>query len=186
MQQNTFSLLRSKSRVLREYFRRKYFKLAGLKLGDGGLFGNISCEWPGSVSIGKECTIQDEVSFWIKNPFSPNNFITVGDRVFIGRRCEFNCNSSIKIGNDCLIASNTIFVDISHGMDPTSNMNIQDCNIADIVLENDVWVGTSCTVLKGVTIGTGSIIGAGSVVNRSIPPFEIWAGSPAKFIKKRA
>ena len=52
-------------------------------------------------------------------------------------------------------------------------------------LEDDVWIGTSCVILQGVTVGTGSVIAAGSVVNKSIPANEVWAGVPARFIKKR-
>ena len=55
----------------------------------------------------------------------------------------------------------------------------------EIVIEDDVWIGTQSIILKGVTIGKGSIVGAGSLVNRSIPGNEIWAGSPAKFIRHR-
>ena len=57
--------------------------------------------------------------------------------------------------------------------------------INPIILEENVWIGTNSTVLKGVSIGKGAIIGAGSVVNKNVPQDEIWGGVPAKFIKKR-
>lgn len=50
---------------------------------------------------------------------------------------------------------------------------------------NDVWIGAKCLVKGGVTIGDGAVIGMGSVVTKDIPPYEIWAGNPAKFIRKR-
>ena len=53
------------------------------------------------------------------------------------------------------------------------------------MIEENVWIGTNSTVLKGVSIGKGAIIGAGSVVNKNVPQDEIWGGVPAKFIKKR-
>ena len=52
-----------------------------------------------------------------------------------------------------------------------------------MVIEDDVFVGTSCLILKGVTIGARSVIAAGSVVTHNVPPDEIWGGNPAKFIK---
>lgn len=56
--------------------------------------------------------------------------------------------------------------------------------IAPVTIEDDVFIGAKCIILKGVTIGKGSIIAAGSVVTKSIPPFEIWGGNPAKIIRK--
>lgn len=50
---------------------------------------------------------------------------------------------------------------------------------------NDVWIGARCLIKGGVSIGTGAVIGMGSVVTHNIPPYEIWAGNPAHFIKKR-
>ena len=53
------------------------------------------------------------------------------------------------------------------------------------VIGNDVWIGTDCIIKGGVTIGDGAIIGMGSVVTHDVPPYEIWAGTPARFIRKR-
>lgn len=55
----------------------------------------------------------------------------------------------------------------------------------DIVINSDVWIGTGVTVLSGVKIGVGAVVGAGSVVTHDIPPYEIWAGNPAKKIRSR-
>ena len=53
------------------------------------------------------------------------------------------------------------------------------------VIGNDVWIGSGCFIKSGVTIGDGAVIGMGSVVTHDVPPYEIWAGNPARFIKKR-
>lgn len=55
---------------------------------------------------------------------------------------------------------------------------------APVVIGNDVFIGVKCIILKGVTIGDGAIIGAGSVVTKSIPANQIWAGNPAKYIRE--
>jgi acetyltransferase-like isoleucine patch superfamily enzyme len=151
----------------------------------GSALGSISCYWPNKVSIGADCVIQDNVHFGIKDPFSDSNYISIGDRTFIGRCSEFNSNGRIVIGNDCLIASNTTFVDVNHGISRSKRINDQPWVFDDIIIGNDVWIGSKCVILKGVKIGTGSIIGAGAVVNKSIPEYEIWAGNPARFIRAR-
>ena len=56
---------------------------------------------------------------------------------------------------------------------------------ADTKIGNDVWIGAKCLIKGGVTIGDGAVIGMGSVVTHDVPPYEIWAGTPAKFIRKR-
>ena len=53
------------------------------------------------------------------------------------------------------------------------------------VIGNDVWIGSGCFIKGGVTIGDGAVIGMGSVVTHDVPPYEVWAGNPAKLIKKR-
>ncbi|MBD8490085.1 hypothetical protein IFO69_15110 [Echinicola sp. CAU 1574] len=70
-------------------------------------------------------------------------------------------------------------------MSPYLN-NIPDRTVKNrgINIEDGVWIGGHCIILKGVTIGERSVIGAGSVVSKNIPKNEVWAGNPAKFIKK--
>lgn len=58
-------------------------------------------------------------------------------------------------------------------------------NRISCLIGNDVWIGYDVLILEGVTIGDGAIIAAGSIVNKNIPPYEIWGGSPAKMIRKR-
>lgn len=185
MKQNFLALTRAKFHTIRSSLRRTYFKLLGLKIKKGGSLGRIICEWPNKLEIGSNCEIQDEVRFWIKAPFSNENYIKIGDRVFIGCGSDFNCNSKIIIGNDCLIASNTTLVDICHQFKIDSTINEQPCDVKEIVIGDDVWIGTGCIILKGVTVGKGSIIGAGSLVNKPIPEYEIWAGCPARKIGER-
>ena len=58
-------------------------------------------------------------------------------------------------------------------------------NDLDVIIEGDNWIGANVTILKGVKIGEGAIIAAGSVVTKDIPAYEIWGGVPARFLKKR-
>jgi acetyltransferase-like isoleucine patch superfamily enzyme len=185
MKKHFLALLRHKCLSLRESMRVIYYKSLGLSVNGSVKLGKIRCNWPNNVKLGNNCDIEDGVLFKITQPFSGLNYIQLGDNVFVGADCQFNSSTQIIIGNDCLIASNTTFVDTGHENILGMPINKQPCNFEKIVLGEDVWIGTHCAILKGVTIGNGSIIGAGSVVNKSIPENQIWAGVPARFIRNR-
>ena len=177
--------MRSKYGSFKTKLRILKFKVSGLKLGEKSVLGKIICDWPNGITIGNHCVIEDNIVLKITKPFVKENVIKIGNRVFIGCGTQFNCNTQIIIDDDCLIASNTTFVDTGHEITLGININEQPLTVAPIKLEKDVWIGTGCIILKGVTIGEGSIVGAGSLVNKSIPPNQIWAGTPAKFMRNR-
>ena len=179
------ALIRIKARGMSSAVYRAYIKALGLNLGIGGSLGNINCDWPHKLNIGDYCTIQDGIRFDFKNPFSHENVINIGDRVFVGYDCIFNCTAKIIVGNDSLIASRTVFVDVSHEIAPSIVINQQPIVSENIFIGEAVWIGVGCIILKGVIIGKGAVIGAGSLVNKSIPEYEVWAGSPARYIRKR-
>ncbi|GAB3333803.1 hypothetical protein GCM10027299_41660 [Larkinella ripae] len=170
---------------VRAGFRLFYFKWLGLIVGKGTNLGRITCKWPNKVLIGNGCIIQDCVDFNISHPFDPDNKIKIGNNVFLGRCTEINSKSQITIHDNCWIASNTTIVDIFHETNPELPIYLQPIKSSAITIEEDVWIGSRSIILPGVRIGKGSVIGAGSVVNKHIPPMQIWAGVPAKYIKDR-
>ena len=104
------------------------------------------------------------------------------------------------VGAFCSIATGTSIGGGSHPTDWTSTSpvfykgrNVLKTNFSQneyseykkTEIGNDVWIGAKCLIKGGVTIGDGAVIGMGSVVTKDIPPYEIWAGNPAKFIRKR-
>lgn len=108
-------------------------------------------------------------------------------------RCMLN---KITIGNFCSIARNVVFQEYNHNHERLTTYmvrkNLEGKNFKEdlvskgaIVIEHDVWIGTHCVVLSGVTIGTGAVVAANSVVSSNVPPYAIVAGSPAKIIKYR-
>lgn len=185
MNPTQIGLFVNKLKYFSNKFRIIFFKMKGLQIKIGTRLGKISCEWPNNLFVGSDCDIQDHVDFRIGSPFNDECNITIGDRVFIGRCCEFVCSTKIIIGNDCFIASNTTINDTGHEHAKHTKIKNQPMTTTKITIEEDVWIGTSSVILQGVTIGKGAIIGAGSVVNKSIPAYEIWAGVPVRFIKKR-
>ncbi len=91
----------------------------------------------------------------------------------------------ITIGNNVAIGANSTLIDTDfHPLDPkTRRQSPQGAQTAPIRIEDDVFIGMNCLVLKGVTIGECSIIGAGSVVTKSIPPSVIAGGNPARVLR---
>lgn len=115
----------------------------------------------------------------------PNAEIIIGDNTRIHGTC-IHAYEKISIGKNCLIAANTQIIDGSgHDLsfdNPSNRINtIGDSN--PVVIKNNVWIGANSIILPGVTIGEGSVIAAGSVVTRNIPPMVVAGGNPAKVIK---
>ncbi len=123
-------------------------------------------------------------SFWVGSSASLN----IGNNVGISQTAIIT-HSQITIGNNVKIGSGCLVVDTDfHSLNPKLRMDDkkdrENVKSVPVKICDNVFVGARSIVLKGVVIGENSIIGAGSVVTRSIPPNEIWAGNPAKFIRK--
>ncbi len=178
--------MRSYYASLVSFIRINYFRLLGAKIGKSASLSNIYYTWPHQIQIGSQCNVEQNVFFKFDGIWQPGPSIILGDRVFIGSNCEFNIRKRILIGDDCLVASGCRFIDHDHGhMNLEVPMSSQVGVEKDIIIGNDVWLGVNVIVLKGVTIGKSSIVAAGSVVTKSILPFEIWAGVPAKRVRCR-
>jgi virginiamycin A acetyltransferase len=144
----------------------------------------------GNVTIGKNVKITKGVHL--------SGNISIGDYTAIsGPNTDMYSHiNKIKIGKFCSIARNVSFQEYFHYSDRLSTSMINSVlfdkdtiddvySKGDIVVGHDVWIGTHCVILSGVTIGNGAIIGANSVVTEDIPDYAIAVGSPARVIRKR-
>ena len=105
----------------------------------------------------------------------------------IDRNSYIGVHQTITIGRNVLIAAYYYIISGNHCY-ASRQIPIQKQGFflgKPITIGDDVWLGTHVVVLEGVNIGTGAVVGTGSLVNKDIPPYEIWAGVPAKFIKER-
>ena len=122
--------------------------------------------------------------------FSPE--LIIGDRVNVGEYVHIGCNHRIVIGDDVLMGSKIYITDHNHGVYRGENLESPDVPPVDRCLtENEsveigdrCWIGEFVTILPGVTIGEGCIIGSHSTVTHDIPANSIAVGSPAKVIKQ--
>ncbi|WP_397445428.1 acyltransferase [Polaribacter sp. R77954] len=122
----------------------------------------------------------------MKNTRFAKRDIVIGNRVQFGVSCRVV--TDVHFGSNILVAGRVIFIGRNDHLFNFPGEYIWDGARGEdglTIVEDDVWIGNGCTILAGVTIGMGSIIAAGSVVSRSIPPCEIWGGVPAKKIKDR-
>lgn len=106
--------------------------------------------------------------------------IHVGKRVFINSDCKFQDQGGIYIGDDVLIGHAVVLATLNHDIDPEKRPQLHP---APIRIGNKVWIGANCTITSGVTIGENSIVAAGAVVTRDVPPNTIVGGVPAKVIR---
>lgn len=152
----------------------------------------------------------DRIGSYLRREYTKGQFKTFGANSYIGKSCIFT-PSNVEIGNDSYIGSNCVFqssfgtikignhvmcgpgVNIHGGnhkfheigrfMNEATQKKQGDDGI--IVIEDDCWIGANAIILSNVTVGKGTVIGAGSVVTKSLPPYSIYTGSPEVRLKNR-
>jgi acetyltransferase-like isoleucine patch superfamily enzyme len=108
--------------------------------------------------------------------------ISIGHDVGVSG-CTISAGRSIVIGNRVLVGSGAIITDSdAHPIDPVERMNGGVGARKNVIIEDDVFIGARAIILKGVTIGKGSVIGAGAVVAKNIPPYSVAVGNPVKVV----
>jgi acetyltransferase-like isoleucine patch superfamily enzyme len=144
------------------------------------------------ITIGENCILRCEIQI-----LGHGGQVNVGDYCFIGENTYIWSGKRIEIGHRVLIGHNcNIFDNDIHPFDKDERheqfkdilldghpKNIK-LNDAEVIIEDDVWIGANVTIMKGVRVGAGAIIGAGSVVTKDIEPFTVNVGNPSKIIRR--
>lgn len=107
--------------------------------------------------------------------------VKIFDEVSIASYVHMWGNGGITIGSRTMIASHVAITSASH--DPSAEVMSKTLIESPVIIKNDVWIGAHAVIFPGITIGEHSVIGAGSVVNKDIPPYTIVAGVPATILK---
>ncbi|WP_221739746.1 DapH/DapD/GlmU-related protein [Arachnia propionica] len=105
----------------------------------------------------------------------------IGQDVVINSGCRFQDQGGLRIGDGVLISPNVVISTLDHDLNPNRRADLIP---AAVELEEKVWVGANATILKGVRVGYGAVIGAGAVVTRHVPPLAVVAGVPARVIRQ--
>ncbi|RZK18867.1 MAG: acyltransferase, partial [Flavobacterium sp.] len=158
---------------------------------DARIFNNLNDK--SRIKIGENCLIYGDILI-----YGHGGNVEIGDLVFIGENSRVWSSLSIKVGNNVLISHNVnIHDNNSHPLD--SNLRRVQAEIIltkglpdssfgtkedKIVIEDDVWIGFNSSINKGVTVGKGSIVAAGSYVFKDVPPYSVVMGNPAQIVSK--
>lgn len=145
------------------------------------VFGNPKVVNCGTLRIGERVRVCSEP---IRSEFgvSPGATLEIGSQTFINYGCSIASTLLVRLGAHCNIGSHVIIMDNDfHRLEPERRNEMPDS--APIILEDNVWIGVRAVILRGVTIGTGSVIAAGSVVAKDVPPRSLAGGVPAKVIR---
>lgn len=122
--------------------------------------------------------------------------LQIGKYCYFGDETQVDASKEVKIGNYCMFSNRIIVQDhTGHPISPKkrrkqlvdlqkTSTDVYDTKIKKVIIKDDVWVGMEAIILKGVTIGKGSIVAARAVVTKNVPPYSIVAGNPAKIVKK--
>ena len=147
-----------------------------------------------NVKLGKDVKIFDFVNLYgcsIDDNTKVGTFVEIQKNASIGKNCKISSHTficeGVHVEDNVFIGHNVTFINDKHprSVNPDGTMqNEQDWKVVETFVKKGASIGSSATILCGVTIGENSIVGAGSVVTKSVPPNTIVAGVPAKIIKK--
>ena len=201
-----YILLGKFSDLFRGLYLRMFLKQCG-----GLIFLGKNCQikFCNKISVGKTIVIGDGVEINALSKFGikvGNNFsihrnsiiectgiiselgegLTIGDNVGFAQNCFIQVRGKVEIGNNVIFGpAVSIFSENHLSNDLNKYINQQGTSRKGVVIEEGVWVGTRAVILDGVTVGRNSIVAAGSIVTKDVPPNTIVGGIPAHIIKER-
>ena len=118
-------------------------------------------------------------------------FVEIQKGAAIGKNCKISSHTficeGVTVQDNVFIGHNVTFINDKYPRATRADGSLQteeDWSVVPTLVESDASIGSSVSILCGVTIGAGAIVGAGSVVTKDVPPGEIWAGNPARFVRK--
>lgn len=191
------TLLKRGCMLIATFINSLYIKHFKISVGSTPIFHGIikfSCEKKNSITLGNNIVINSGAKY---NPIGGDTrailrtvrdgTITIMNNVGISNSCVLSGGGGIVIEDNVLIGGGCkIYDNDFHSLNYNNRISAFDSDIISrkVLLKEGCFIGAFSIILKGVTIGKHSIVGAGSVVTKSIPDYEIWGGNPAVFIRK--
>lgn len=155
------------------------------------LLSSTLCSWGGYIELADNVFIGQSVQLTAWDNYRGHSYspsITVGNNSSIGDDSHVTAINRISIGNNVRMGKRILITDNAHGASDPNLLDIAPnyrplVSKGPVVIEDNVWIGEKSSIMPGVTIGRGSIIGANSVVTKDIPPYCVVGGIPAIVIK---
>jgi acetyltransferase-like isoleucine patch superfamily enzyme len=146
--------------------------------------------WPqGQLQLDRGVRVEKGCVLALGDEFNGYGRLAIGERTWVGQYNNFRLSGGthIAIGKGCLISQFCSLVAANHRIDRQTPIQQNPCDQQKVNIDigDDVWLGAGVAIMPAVVIGNGAVIGANSVVTKSIPEYEIWAGSPAGKIGER-
>lgn len=164
--------------------RNLYFRMLGVRL--GGYVWMRRIRIPRNytdIELGANVSLDEGVVLLCAGEPTDTPRIRIGAGTYINRYTILDSIQSLEIGAECAIGPGSYLTDHDHGHTPGVAPLSQPLVAAPTRLGDRVWLGAHVVVLKGVTIGDGAVIGAGSVVTKDIPPHAVAVGTPARVVR---
>lgn len=130
--------------------------------------------------------IGNRITFYPGLWIAPAKNLEIGDDVDLAYGVLITTSGGVKIGDRTLVGYRTQILSSNHNIPPNQGKIFGSGHTKEkVCIGNDVWIGSTCTILPGVTIGEGAVVAAGSVVTKDVEEFTIVAGVPARVIRAR-
>ncbi|MEX1219966.1 MAG: acyltransferase [Solirubrobacterales bacterium] len=174
------------ARLLGRYLWRRFFTHSGRSWHtDGPVFFGRSLQ----LQTGKDASISFGRFVWIGDDTKircHEGRVEIGSKTVMGQECTISAYRHVKIGEQCVIADRTMFIDFDHGAVETERpIRQQGIYMESVNIGSNVWIGYGACVLRGVSVGDNSIIGTNSVVTKDVPANAVVGGVPARILRMR-
>lgn len=168
------------------YLWRRLFTAAGHRWKtDGLLFLGPKLE----IEIGRKGEVRFGRFVWIGDRTKircHEGVVEIGQKTVIGQECTISCYQRVRIGEECVIADRSMFIDFDHVVtDANRTIRAQGIYKRDIEVGSNVWIGYGACVLRGVRVGDNAIVGTNAVVTRDVPANAVVGGVPARVLRMR-
>lgn len=172
--------------LFREPMLRYRCTEVGQRLGIEGAIPEI--HGSGRIVLGDDVSVGSPCTWDLNFTLVPRPELIIGDRVSINYRNLISAAVSVRIGDDTMIAGEvSIFDNMSHPLSPSRRLakdRLRRDEASPVVIGRNVWIGMRALILRGVTIGDNSIVAAGAVVTKSVPPNTLVGGNPARVLRE--